>query len=235
MEDLFFNLDDDEEDDDAVPISKMNAMKLFKLQDDRSYHVTIKNAMRFDLAIQHVSIGLSFCQTAKVIEQHRAAARNAKLSGVNDHMVSQLICVLVAFNLQTMFNVLNDLDVWAFSLAIDASTHRGVHLLDQRIWLCVKGKLFNLNLVLFPFFERHTAQNYVKLIDVLLSTVCPTWQDKFISISLDGKNTMTGCHARIVTLLERQCSNSVLRVWCIHHQLDIVVKKATQVVFEGEF
>lgn len=61
--------------------------------------MTIKNALSFDRVIQHVSIGLYFHQTAKVIEQHRAATRNAKLSGVNDHMVSQFIRVLVAVNL----------------------------------------------------------------------------------------------------------------------------------------
>jgi hypothetical protein len=36
-------------------------------------------------------------------------------------------------------------------------------------------------------------------------------------------------------LLERQCTNPVLRVWCVPHQLDLVVKTATVGVDDGEF
>jgi hypothetical protein len=65
--DLFFNPSQDEEDDDSTPVTKANAMKLFKLQEDGSYRVTIKNPLRFQLAIDHISVGLSFRQTAAVL------------------------------------------------------------------------------------------------------------------------------------------------------------------------
>ena len=107
--------------------------------------------------------------------------------------------------------------------------------LDQQIHVCVKGVLYNLHLVLVPFFERHTAQNYVKLIKILLNTVSPSWREKVISISLDGENTMTGRHTGVVTLLENECSNPVLRIWCVPHQLDIVVKNATHGVLDEAF
>ncbi|CAN5965152.1 unnamed protein product [Sphagnum jensenii] len=144
-------------------------MKLFKPQEDESYLVTIKNSLRFDLAIWHVYVGLSFRQTSK------------------------------------------------------------------RIRVCVKGVLYNLHVVLVPFFERHTAQNYVKLIKILLNTVSPSWREKVISISSDGENTMTGRHAGVVTLLENECSNPVLRIWCVPHQFDIVVKNATHGVLDEVF
>jgi hypothetical protein len=76
--------------------------------------------------------------------------------------------------------------------------------------MCVKGVLYNLHLVLVPFFEQHTVQNYVKLIKILLNTVSPSWREKVISISSDGENTMTSQHAGVVTLLENECSNPVL-------------------------
>ncbi len=87
--DLFFHPEEDEEEEDDASelIMKANAMKLFKPQEDKSYLVTIKNFLRFDLAVRHVSVGLSFRQTSKVIEQHHSATKNAKLSGLNDHMV----------------------------------------------------------------------------------------------------------------------------------------------------
>ncbi len=46
---------------------------------------------------------------------------------------------------------------------------------------------------------------------------------------------MTGRHAGVVTLLENECSNPVLRIWCVLHQLDIVVKNATHGVLDEAF
>ena len=39
---------------------------------------------------------------------------------------------------------------------------------------------------------------------------------------------MTGRLGGVVTLLERERSNKVVRIWCVAHQLDIVVKEATR-------
>jgi hypothetical protein len=128
--DLFFHPEEDEEDDASELITKANAMKLFKPQEDGSYLVTIKNSLRFDLAIRHVYIGLLFRQTSKVIEQHRSVTKNAKLNGLNNHMVGQFVRVLPAVSLQIISDVFTDPTVWAFSLATDASTHLGVPLLD---------------------------------------------------------------------------------------------------------
>ena len=94
--DLFFHPEANEEDDAFEPITKANAVKLFKPQEDGSYLVTIKNSLRFDLAIRHVYVGLLFWQTSKVIEQHRSAT---KLSGLNDHMVGQCVCILLAVSM----------------------------------------------------------------------------------------------------------------------------------------
>jgi hypothetical protein len=90
-------------------------------------------------------------------------------------------------------------------------------------------------MVLVPFFERHLAINYVKLIKTMLNTLYPDWRSKLISISSDRENTMTGRHGGVVTLLEKECNNPVLRIWCIPHQLDIVVKNATQDVLDQAF
>ncbi|CAK9860023.1 unnamed protein product [Sphagnum jensenii] len=103
---LFFNPKDDEEDDDSEPITKVNATKLFKLQEDGSYLVIIKNSLRFNFAIEHVSVGLSFCQTAAVITQHRNLCKNSKLTGLNDHMVGQFVRVLLTVALQPMSTIM---------------------------------------------------------------------------------------------------------------------------------
>jgi hypothetical protein len=101
-----------------------------------------------------VSVGLSFRQTAAVITQHQNLCKNSKLAGLNDHMVGQFVQVLLAIALQSMSTIMNQKHVWAFSLATNANSHRGlVSLLDQCIRICVEGVLYNLHMVLVPFFN----------------------------------------------------------------------------------
>jgi hypothetical protein len=72
-----------------------------------------------------------------VIKQHRSATKNAKLNGLNNHMVGHFVHVLFVVSLHIISNVLMNPAVWAFSLAADASTHLGVPLFDQWIRVCV--------------------------------------------------------------------------------------------------
>jgi hypothetical protein len=231
---LFFKPELDEDDEVTEPISKANALKLFRPMCDRDeddmedgaandeadrfvrrYAVTITNTLRFWLSIDHVKVGLSFRQAAAVITQHRNRTKHVKLMGISDHMVGQYVRVLLAVALQLVSNVLCNTTVWAFSLAGDASTHQGTALLDQRIRVCFNGVLMNLHLGLVPFFQRHTAVNYAAMIKTVMNVLCPTWNDKLISIASDGKSTMTCRTGGVVTLLERQCTHPVLRVWFV--------------------
>jgi hypothetical protein len=54
-------------------------------------------------------------------------------------------------------------------------------------------------------------------------------------VSNDAENTMTGRHGGLVTLLEKEVTNNILRVWCTSHQMDIVIKKVTKVMMDGLF
>jgi hypothetical protein len=62
---LFFRPNDDL---DALSLEK--SMALFKKVPDTttSYCITVKNVKRFELALDHTSIGLSFRQTSTVID-----------------------------------------------------------------------------------------------------------------------------------------------------------------------
>ncbi len=46
---------------------------------------------------------------------------------------------------------------------------------------------------------------------------------------------MTSRHAGVITLLENECSNPMLHIWCVPHQLNIVVKNATHGVLDETF
>jgi hypothetical protein len=232
---LFFHPAEDEEDEDSTPITKANAMKLFVKQDDGSYVVTIKNRLRFKLAFDHTAVGLYFRQTSRVIDQHRHQTKNPRLAGLNDHKVGQFVRILVAVNLNTISNVLSQPQVWASSIAGDGSNHWGVSFFDIRICLCVAGVLYNLHLLVLPFFDRHTAVNIVTLISKLLDTLFVSWRDKLFSVSSDGENTMTGRHSGVQTLLEQQATNSILRIVCVPHQCDLVIKKVTKEMDDENF
>ncbi len=109
--DLFFRDDEvlaniDSDDDVANTIAKKakektNALKLFvKNENDPDwYQVVIPNAMRFELVMDHVSIGMSFRQAAAAIQHARDHTKTATLSDMNDLIVGQYVCVLVSGNL----------------------------------------------------------------------------------------------------------------------------------------
>jgi hypothetical protein len=117
---LFFRPNDDL---DALSLEK--SMAIFKKVPDTmtSYCITVKNVKQFKLAFDHVSIGSSFRQTFVIIDQHKKAFGNAKLVGLNDHIVNQYVCMGVAINLQCISDILSSPHVWSFVLASNSSTH----------------------------------------------------------------------------------------------------------------
>jgi len=233
--DMFFKPELDEDDEEMEPITKVNALKLFHKQADESYVAKVSNPVMYDLVLQHTSVGLSFRQTAAVIGQHKDAFGNARLAGLNDHNVGKMVRVNVGANLQVISDVLNNDMVWSFSLAGDGSSHFGVSFFDVRVRLCVGGRLFNIHLVCVPFYDRHTAVNICKMICKLLDHLCGSWRSMLLSVSTDGENTMTGWKGGFVTLMDKEATNDVLRVWCPPHQMDLVIRDATLMVTDGTF
>jgi hypothetical protein len=206
---------------------KQHAMKLFVKSDGADiYTVEIKGLMRFDLALDHISIGMSFRQAALTIQHAKDRTKTAKLGGVNDLMVAQWVRVLVAVSLQQIAFILGHKSVWAFSFAGDGNTNRGQSFFDTRLHVCYKGVLVNLHFVVLPMFVHHTA---VKALDALF----PNWRSKLMNISSDGENTMTGRHAGFVTRMANEVANPVLRIWCPLHQIDLVLKADAEAVADG--
>ena len=106
---MLANADSDNDSDDDVTNAivkkaakqaneKTKALKLFfKNENDLDwYQVIIKNVMRFELAMDHVSIGMSFRQTPAAIQHARDHTKTAKLTGMNDMIVGQYVRVLAA-------------------------------------------------------------------------------------------------------------------------------------------
>jgi hypothetical protein len=235
ISDMFFKPELDEDEEEMELITKTNAMKLFHQQDDGSYVAKVSNAILYNLTLQHTSVGLLFRQTSAVIRQHKDVFGNGKLVGLNDHEVDKMVRVNVGANLQVLSDVLNHHDVWAFLLAGDGSTHQGVSFFDVRICVCVGGRLFNIHLVVVPFYDRHSAVNIYKMICKLLDQFCNSWRHKLLSVNTDGENTMIRWKGGFVTLMDKESANEVLRVWCPAHQMDLVIQDATIMINDGTF
>ncbi len=255
--DMFFRDDevvvdsDDANNDDVVGAAarkaakklkeKTNAMKLFILNevdededDSHLYTVTIKNIMRFNLAMDHVGSGMSFRQTASAIQHAKEHTKTAKLASITDLMVVQYVRIMVSSTLQQIADCLDDKSVWAMSMASDGSTHRGQSFFNLRIRICFRGRLLNLHLVAIPMFDRHTGNIFnmlVKFFDALYGK----WRAKLIGMSSDGENTMTGHHTDLITRMITCAENPVLRIWCALHQINLVIKSAAEELASGEW
>ncbi|KAE9027608.1 hypothetical protein PF006_g1994 [Phytophthora fragariae] len=69
----------------------------------------------------------------------------------------------------------------------------------------------------------------------MLDALLPSWRGMLIAPSSDGESTMTGRHPGVVTRLEEAAINKILRVWCVTHQIDLVIKKTTSLVDRGDW
>jgi hypothetical protein len=106
-----------------------------------------------------------------VIDQHKEAFGNAKLVGLNDHIVSQYVCMGVGINLQHISDILSSPCVWSFVLATDSSTHQFVSYLDIQIRVYANGSLENLHMITVPFYDHHIAKNIITMIYRILDAL----------------------------------------------------------------
>ncbi|KAH9536239.1 hypothetical protein CY35_17G098500, partial [Sphagnum magellanicum] len=168
--------------------------------------------------------------------QHaRDHTKTATLSGMNDLIAGQYVRVLVSGNLQDISDLMGDLSIWAFSFAFDSSTHFEQSFFALHVRICFKGRLCNLHLVGLPLFARHTAEILYNLLCKFLDALYPDWRVKLLNTSSDGENTMTGCHIGLITRIARCAKFNVLRVWCVPHQIDIIVKSSAEGINGGAY
>jgi hypothetical protein len=128
--------------------------------------------------------------------------------------------------------------IWAFSVVEDGKMHRNNSFFDMHIHICVDGVLSNLHLVTIPMFERHSIKNIFNLIACFLdafSGVTTIWHAKLVSVTTDGENTMTGCHRGIMICLKQAVEFPMLCIWCVPHQIDIVIKNAVALLQHGQW
>jgi hypothetical protein len=184
--------------------------------------------MRFELTMDHVSVGMSFRQTVVAIQHAKDRTKTAKLIVINDLIIEQYIRVIVAYSLQQIDDMVDNDSVWAMSLDGDSSTHHGQSFFDLRLCICYCGNLLNLHLVAIPMFDQHIAVIIFNMLTKFLDTLYANWRAKLIGMSLNSETTMISHLGGLVTLIVACAENNVLCIWCPLHQIDIVVKSATE-------
>ncbi len=107
--------------------------------------------------------------------------------------------------------------------------------LDIRICVCPNGSLENLHLIVVPFYDRHTTENIAAMICRILDALYARWQSKIIAFNTDGKNTMIGRHAGVVTRIDHKSETKLMRIWCPLHQIDLIVKDVGHSLDDGLF
>ena len=138
--------------------------------------------------------------------------------------MSNIARTVCAVNLPPLASLLNNDSMWAFSLASDASTHRGKSYFDNRIRFYFPGKIYNFHAIAIPMFSRHTAENVFRLVSRFLDILYPSWRTELIELGSDGANVTIGEYNGVLTKLEQQVQHKIYRVWCALHQLDLVMK-----------
>ena len=81
------------------------------------------------------------------------------------------------------------------------------------------------------FDELRSVQSIFNLVAKVLDVLCPQWKHKIIRSSTDGAPNMTGCHSGFTTRLANGALGQVFyRVWCLAHQLNIIIKDSLKAI-----
>ena len=114
---------------------------------------------------------------------------------------------------------------WAFSLALDMSTHMSISYLDIRLRLYLLSYgIINVHFLAISVYERHTGEVIFLTATEALDAMCPEWRDIIVGGSSDGESKMTGCVSGCITRFQREAKPGFIRVWCGAHQFDPVLQ-----------
>jgi len=81
------------------------------------------------------------------------------------------------------------------------------------------------------FEESHSGESLFVLFAKVFDALCPSWKEKLIGSTTDGAPNMAGCNVGFTTQLANAIGGQAFyRVWCLAHQLDIIIKGALHAI-----
>ena len=210
LDDLLFAAEN-EDDDDGGGVVLSNISTIFELVEESEccddeisgrelYKAVIPNVYQYNHVIQLVACGLSFRQTANVIERCKSLSGDTKFGCISLKKVTRFIRIQCAMALQIIKRALNV--AWSFSIALDGGNKAGTPYLDVRLRFVLGSTLYNVHLLAIPMFESHTGLNMFNLVKKAMDALCSGWEKKIIGYTSDGASNMTGSVQGLGTRIE---------------------------------
>lgn len=209
-----------EEDDNDV-LTRCQAMSIFEKNIDGSFSIEIKNVRLFRLCYRTIALGSSIHMASQIFEVMQDETQVAYIGGASEKKITMCVRAVVVISLQKISSLMKA--SWAYSMALDASTHQSTSYLDVRTRVYAKGDIHNIHLAALLMFERHTGSNMFKIVENLFLALDKDWQKKLIGVPSDGAADMTGVNEGVASKIGRVALPGFFRVWCGAHQLDLVV------------
>ena len=119
--------------------------------DTERYRIRLKNPAQFYLIADYLSVGASFRMASRILAMTKESTGLASLGSVSEGKVTAYARFVCALNLQSLSDMVAR--VWAFSVAMDISTHMATSYLDIRIHLHWNGHILNFHLLASPMFS----------------------------------------------------------------------------------
>ncbi len=228
---MFFDLDSEDE-----YSSKEHAMSIFKKMDtsDDTNTASVKNMKQFRLVIKYISLGSSFRLASRIFQVTKEELHFGQIGSVSEKKVIDYVRIVVATPLQYIKDLLEK--SWCYSVAFDGATYIHTSYLDIRVRVFNGDDIQNIHVIALPMVDRHTGEHMHELFEKLFNILDPRWKTKLVGITTDGAVNMTGRHKGAVTKIQNSAlGEGFYRLWCVLHQMDIVVQKCVTSYFSDDF
>lgn len=213
-----------------------SVQKILSIQHNDTYKLMITNVEKFQMCVSFVSSGQSFRQAVHSARTVMEVGHNANMNGVTEHTVRQYVQATICINLQRIRHIILDKRCWAFSIAFDTATNRNETYIEVRIRLFSTSKIVNLHVTTIPLHEVHTGLEIFNHVSALFQGICSdTWRHKLISVATDGASNMHGSIKGAVSRFDKETLPGFYRVWCMAHQLDLVIRHLMQSLLQESF
>lgn len=155
----------------------------------------------------------------------RSSAVLEFLNNISEADVSNYAKLIAAMSLKRISLSLKHSVCWAFSIAFDGATVIASSYIDVRVFYYDLINIKNYHVLAIPIYDEHSGEKMYNLISRLLYTlVGESWKLKLIGIATDGAANIIGIIQGTITRIKNVCESVVYRIWCVTHQLDLVVQ-----------
>ena len=103
-----------------------------------------------------MAAGLAFCQVAHVMLDTKDLLGIRSIDSCSEGIVRHYARLICSMNLKCIVELLRKL--WAFSVALDTTTHMATAYCDVCIHICHKTTVHDLHLLSITVHDRHTCE-----------------------------------------------------------------------------